>query len=104
MSIPKHKEPLYKAIDQYIAEHELQTDFETIRGLGGGRNILPYADYAVFDPPPGARPEPGTPGSDGPEYRGKLVLIARLQPDGSITVEETEHTDKYMRVHKQRSA
>jgi hypothetical protein len=105
MSVPKHRDVLFKAIDEYIAANGLMTDLEAHHGISfHGKGRLPSGSFAVWDPPPGGWPEPGSPGSDGPESRGKLVLIAHFQPDGSITVEETEHTDKYMRAHKKRSA
>jgi len=51
----------------------------------------------VFDLPPGYEPFENGGINDSPECRAKPVLIARLLPDGSVTVEETEHTAKYLK-------
>jgi hypothetical protein len=79
------------AFKKYIRENSLTTDYPTSFGCNDEE-----AHYGIFDLPPdyvhGLRLL-----QDGPEYRAKPVLTARIGSDGHAYVEETEYTDIYMR-------
>ena len=90
MGIPRNWERLKSSILEYLDDKELKTEFETV--FGGGINDM-Y--FAIFDPPADYDPCLGLL-QDGPEYRGKPVLWAYMNPDGTVRVEETEFTEKYL--------
>ena len=86
----RNREMMAQAIKNYISEKDLFTEYETVTGLGDD-----WSYYGVFDMPDDYDPKLGLM-QDGPEYRPKPVLIARIGRDGYAYVEETEYTDKYM--------
>ena len=99
LSKPKYEDELHQAIRTYIREHDYHVSLESIwcyEGYSRKRGILPNVYLAVFDPPPGGFPGLDAPDWDAPQYRAKPVMHAQLQADGSITVSETEYTQKYL--------
>lgn len=90
MSKPKNEDALRQAIKDYINAHDLRTAYRTTFAIG-----LSDIVFGVFDPPADYDPSLGLM-QDGPEYRAKPVLIARMDKNGLITVEQTEHTMKYL--------
>jgi len=86
----KLQEKAYKeAISQYLGANNLQTDY--MKSFSWDEHA---GCFSIFDPPESYDPSIGI--QDAPEYRAKPLLIAAVNPDGSITVKETEHTTKYM--------
>lgn len=90
MSIPKYEAMLKTAIDDYMVMNGLCTDYRCHFGTGHH-----YVGLAVSDLPADYDPELGLM-QDGPEYRLKPVLYAYLNPDGTVRIEETEFTNKYL--------
>ena len=88
MSKNKYDDNLISAIKKYIKINAMQTSYRTTFGYG-----IKRVRFGVFDPPDNRM-------LDSPEYRAKPVLVAYMNPDGSISVEETEYTDKYMKREK----
>jgi hypothetical protein len=81
------REKLLMAISDYLEQNHLTTEYETLQG----RMDSVTAYFAVFPPSP--------PFQDKDE-RGKPVLWARLQEDGTVFVEETEYTNLLMQRHE----
>lgn len=87
-------EILRQAIRDYISEKELFSEYETVSG-GNSESVY----LGVFDLPDNYDSSLGLI-NDGPEYRAKPVLIARMGIDGYAYVEETEYTHKYLQATK----
>ena len=84
---------LYRnAISQYLNNNQLHTEYETSFSWNKEEGCL-----GVFDLPANYVPFASGGIDDSPEYKVKPVLIARLLPDNSVTVNETEHTVKYLK-------
>jgi len=95
MGNTKCRELFRQAFFKYMFDNQLSTDYETSMGWNNEE-----AHYGVFDMPPGYVPFADGAMHCNPEYRAKPVLYARMNGDGSVSVEETEYTDKYMRARE----
>ena len=90
MAKDKHYSLFRSAIERYMDDNNLRTDYEKSFGWNNEEGRL-----AVFDVPSGYDHDCGLMNDD---YScTKPVLVARIDHDGYAYVEETEYTDKYMR-------
>ena len=90
MSKTKNYGVLKSAIEDFLEFNQLNTDYRSSFAWNPQSMVL-----AVFDPPADYIPNSGLL-QDGPEYRAKPVLYAYMNPDGTVRVEETEFTQKYL--------
>ena len=80
-----------KAFAKYLNENNLTTNFEKSMGWNNEE-----AHLGVFDLPPNYIPFKDGYMHCGEEFRAKPVLTGIMNPDGTVTVKETEYTKKYL--------